>query len=324
MDHIRIAAAQYPIELLPSFEAWREKLTDWVEEAARSEAQIAVLPEYAAMELAGIDPERAADLAASLHLVMDYGEAYDAAHAELAARLDIAILAGSRPVRESDGRIVNRARLFLPDGTTGHQDKIVMTRFERERWGVSGGDRINLIHTPFGPLGISICYDVEFPLIARAQAEAGARLILTPSATDSMHGYWRVRLGAQARALENQCFVVQAPTVGMAPWLPAMDENYGGAGVFGPPDNGMPEDGVIALGTEGSPGWVMADIDLSMVPAWRDDGKVLPFRHWPEQHVPFHIVQNGAGTEVLAQLAASAEAEEPGHSIADLADARIA
>ena len=62
MTHIRVAAAQYPIEQVQSFAAWQEKLTRWVEEAAALGATLAIFPEYAAMELAGIDPERAADL----------------------------------------------------------------------------------------------------------------------------------------------------------------------------------------------------------------------------------------------------------------------
>jgi predicted amidohydrolase len=147
-------------------------------------------------------------------------------------------------------------------------------------------------------------------MIARAQAEAGAKLILTPSATDTMQGYWRVRIGAQARAMENQCFVVQSPSVGMAPWLPCMDENFGAAGAFGPPDGAMPDDGVIALGQANGPAWVVADIDLAMVDQLRADGTVLPFRHWPEQHVPFHIIQNGAGSDVIAQMASDAARDD--------------
>ncbi|WP_255530166.1 carbon-nitrogen hydrolase family protein [Novosphingobium sp. NBM11] len=219
-DRIRIAAAQYPIELLPSFEAWEAKLARWVEEAVVRGADCLVFPEYAAMELAGTDPAAAGDLAASLELVIALGEAYDAACRALAVKHGIVLLGGSRPFRRDDGIVVNRARLHTPDGGGGYQDKIVMTRFERELWGVSGGDTIQVIDTPAGLVGIAICFDVEFPLIARAQAEAGARLILAPSATDTMQGFWRVRIGAQARALENQCFVVQASTVGLADWLP--------------------------------------------------------------------------------------------------------
>ena len=105
-------------------------------------------------------------------------------------------------------------------------------------------------------IGIAICYDVEFPLIARALVEAGAEVILAPSCTDTVHGYWRVRVGAQARALENQCVVVQAPLVGAVDWSPAVDMNRGAAGVFGPPDLGFPEDGVIAQGEMDKPCFV--------------------------------------------------------------------
>jgi predicted amidohydrolase len=122
-------------------------------------------------------------------------------------------------------------------------------------------------------------------MIARAQASAGAQIILCPSCTDSLQGYWRVRIGAQARALENQIFVVQAPTVGMAPWSPALDENYGAAGMFVPPDGDSPDDGVLALGTAGEGAWVYADADLARVETWRTAGAVRPFAHWPEQYV---------------------------------------
>lgn len=283
LTRLTIAAAQYPIELLPTFSAWEAKISTWVEDAAAGGAQLLLFPEYAAMELAGTDLERAADLQASLDLVIAQGEACDAVHRELAVRHNVMLLAGSKPVRTSAGRIVNRATLHCPDGSSGHQDKIVMTRFEREIWGVQGGDRIAVVDTPVGPVGISICYDVEFPLIARAQAEQGARIILTPSATDSLQGYWRVRIGAQARALENQCFVIQSPTVGSADWLPSLDTNFGAAGIFCPPDGSAPDDGVVALGRASEPGWVTGEIDLDDIERWRSDGSVLNFRHWPEQ-----------------------------------------
>jgi len=117
------------------------------------------------------------------------------------------------------------------------------------------------------------------------ETEAGARIILVPSATDSMQGYWRVRIGGQARALENQCYVVQAPTVGLAPWLPSLDENYGAAGVYGPPDGITPDDGIFAIGHANDGQWLFADVDLTQVDEWRRNGSVLPFRHWPEQMV---------------------------------------
>jgi len=283
---LTIAAAQYPIELLTSFSAWAEKMERWVAEAAQAGADLLVFPEYAAMELAGADAGKAGDLAASLEQVIALGEDYDAVCRDLAMRHKLLLLAGSRPCRDEAGRIVNRAFLHGPQGTCGWQDKIVMTRFEREIWGISGGERVAPVATHLGPVGIAICYDIEFPLIARGLAQAGARIVLVPSATDSMQGYWRVRLGAQARALENQCFTVQAPTQGMAPWLPALDENHGAAGIFCPPDCDAPDDGVVALGQAGEPGWTLASIDLDDVDRWRREGAVRNFDHWQEQHVP--------------------------------------
>lgn len=282
---IKIAAAQYPIDPVADFAAWQSKVGRWVETAASTGANLLLFPEYAAMELSATDPSTAGDLKGSLQTVISAAEAANAHYRTLAMRFGLTILASSMPTMLSNGRVVNRATLFVPDGRSGHQDKIMMTRFEREQWDISGGETLCLFRTALGPIGISICYDVEFPMIARTQAEAGAKVILAPSCTDTMQGYWRVRIGAQARALENQCFVVQAPTVGMAPWSVAVDENYGAAAVFVPPDGDSPDDGVQALGKEGEAQWLYTEIDIARVARWRQAGAVRPFSHWPEQYI---------------------------------------
>ena len=283
MSAFLIALAQYPIERLTDFAAWEARLDRWVAQAAGKGARLLVFPEYGAMELASLDPARMGDPHGSLRFVAGLIERIDAHHAALARLHAVHILAASLPCPLADGRVVNRARLFTPAGRSGHQDKIVMTRFEREQWDIAGGDRIRVFQTALGRIGVSICYDVEFPMIARAQAQAGAGLILAPSCTDSLQGYWRVRIGAQARALEGQCFVAQAPTVGMAPWSPVLDENYGAAGLFAPSLGDAPDDGVLALGEEGAGQWVYGEVDPARVNSWRTEGAVLPFRHWPEQ-----------------------------------------
>ncbi|MFM2409463.1 MAG: hypothetical protein RL481_291 [Pseudomonadota bacterium] len=281
----KIAAAQYPVDAVPDFAAWQAKVARWVQEAAAAGANLLLFPEYAAMELSATDPSTAGDLQGSLQTVMATAEAANAHYRALAMHHGVTIAGSSMPTLCTEGRVVNRAMLFVPDGRSAHQDKIMMTRFEREQWDIRGGDTLRLFRTHLGPIGISICYDIEFPMIARAQAEAGAKVILVPSCTDSMQGYWRVRIGSQARALENQCFVVQAPTVGMAPWSVAVDENYGAAGIFAPPDGDSPDDGVLALGEIGESGWIFANINLWRVVKWRRDGSVRPFTHWPEQYV---------------------------------------
>ena len=282
MTRFTIAAAQYPIELLASWADYAAKLTDWVEAATAGGAGLTVFPEYGAMELASLDPATMGNLAGSLKSVAALAPQVDALHADLARQHGLHILAASMPVRAGD-HFVNRARLFAPSGEMGVQDKLIMTRFEREEWFVSASDPLRLFQTELGMIGINICYDSEFPLLARAQVEAGMELLLVPSCTDSLHGYWRVRLGAQARALEGQCYSVQSPTVGAAAWSPAVDVNRGAAGIYGPPDSGMPDDGVIALGELDAAQWLFGEVDLARVAQLRANGGVLNARHWSEQ-----------------------------------------
>ena len=278
-----VAAAQYPVEALADWDAYAAKLEHWVSLAAVGGASLAVFPEYGAMELASLDPATMGSLERSMEFVSSILPRVDRLHTQLCAQYGLHILAATAPCLNDEGRYVNRARLFTPSGLAGTQDKQIMTRFEREQWGVSGGCPLQLFDTSLGKIGVLICYDSEFPLLARALVEAGAEILLVPSCTDSLHGYWRVRIGAQGRALEGQCYVVQAPTVGEAPWSPAVDINMGAAGVFGPPDGPFPNDGIVALGTLNKAEWVFGSVDLSRVKTLRENGAVLNTRHWDEQ-----------------------------------------
>lgn len=280
---MRIAAAAYPLDPLENWDACAAKLTRWVDEAAGEGADLLVFPEYGAMELAmTAGPETAADLEAASRAVSGLIPRADALHARLARRHGVHILAASAPVFEG-ARPVNRARLFTPEGAMAAQDKQIMTRYERAPWDVRPGGPLRLFDTALGRIGVLICYDAEFPLLARALVEAGAEILLVPSCTDALAGYWRVRVGAMARALEGQCVVVQSPTVGAAPWCPAVDENVGAAAIYGPPDLGFPPTGVIAEGALNVPGWVCADVDREAIRAVRRDGQVLNSTHWEEQ-----------------------------------------
>ena len=277
---VRIAAAAYPFDWLADFDAYRAKITAWVTDAA--DCDLLVFPEYGAMELASLGGRAvAADLEASLHEVARHDPAREALHAELAAAHRVHILAASGP-HFSGPRPVNRAVLYGPQGRIGHQDKQIMTRFEREDWNVTGAPGLRVFDTPVGRLGVLICYDAEFPRLGRVLAEAGVQIILTPSCTDTVAGYNRVRIGAMARALESQCVVVHSPTVGSCDWNPAIDENRGKAAIYAPPDGFWPESGILAEGEMDKPGWVKARVDLDRVRESRQDGRVLPFAHWPE------------------------------------------
>ncbi len=285
---IRLAACQYAIDLLESWDAYAAHLTDLCEEAAAEGSQLLLLPEYAGLVLSGqLPPDERSDLQGSIAGIQPLIPAWRDLCESLARRLRLYLLPGSLPVLDSDGQYRNRAWLFGPEGCLGHQDKLMMTRFEREEWNISSGRQgLRVFDTALGRLGILICYDSEFPLLARHLAEAGADLLLVPSCTDTAAGFHRVRVGAQARALENQLAVLQAPTVGLAPWSPALDENVGRAGLFVPPDRGMPADGVVAQSSELCPAlsqWLYADLDLEEVRRVRSHGQVFIRRDWPDQ-----------------------------------------
>ncbi|MAQ37028.1 MULTISPECIES: carbon-nitrogen hydrolase family protein [Thioclava] len=286
-----IAAAAYPLDWFDDWAGYAAKVSAWVAEAAGQGAQLLVFPEYGAMELASLGgAEVAGDLEAALVHVAGLRADMEALFADLAAEHGVHILAPSGPVIDGSKR-VNRASLFGSGGLIGHQDKAIMTRFEREIWHVDAGEVLVLFDTALGKIGVTICYDSEFPLLARALAEAGAEIILVPSCTDTLAGNNRVRIGAMARALENQCLTVQAPTVGDALWCPAVDENRGTAAIFAPPDGLWPESGTVAEGAPDSPGWTFATVDLGRVTQSRTAGTVLPFKHWSEQSDAAQIIR---------------------------------
>jgi predicted amidohydrolase len=281
---LRIAAAQYPIDFLRDWAEYESKIARWVAEAATGGARLLVFPEYFSMELASLfAPEIHASLSMQLVALQDLLPGFMELFARQAKIHNVYICAGSFPVRVDDGTFHNRSCLFHPDGRSQFQEKLTMTRFENEQWLIEAGSGVRAFDTGFGRIGICVCYDSEFPLIARRLVEAGADILLVPSCTDTLAGYWRVRVGCQARALENQCYVVQASTVGAAPWSPAVDLNVGAAAIYTPIDRGFPDDGVLASGTLNAAQWVFADVDLPAIAEVRRSGQVFNYRDWAGQ-----------------------------------------
>ena len=280
----KVATAQYPIGSPLNWAEYESKITHWVQEAADEGASLLVFPEYFSMELVHLfaEPVRQS-LSLQLEALQEVADSFVELFGRLAREHQLHIVAGTFPILDPDGLYRNRCFLFYPDGRHVHQDKIQMTRFENEQWKISPGNHIRTFETSLGRLGINICYDSEFPILARRQVEAGADLIVVPSCTDTLAGYWRVRIGSQARALENQCYVVQSPTVGQAPWSEAVDVNIGAAAVYTPVDYGFPDNGVLNQGELNAPQWVYADIDLANIAHIRNNGQVFNHRDWPGQ-----------------------------------------
>jgi len=275
----RIALVSRPLR---SFQSWEEYSADLAATLASHPADLYLFPEYQAFEIAPIAgaAEDALEQMAAIDAVRDR---WLEVHAEAAREARCWLVSGTFPWRGDDGCFRNRAHVFSPDGCVGWQDKQIMTRFETEQLGMANGVGGLRLFDPGGMrFVIAICYDVEFPVQVRRAAEAGAMMVLCPSNTDTWHGYWRVRTGCQARAMENQMFVAQAPMIGRAEWSGVIDENVGRAGVFGPIDLGFPEDGVVACGDDAG-GVLVVDLNPAKLDSVRRHGQNRNFRDWDRQ-----------------------------------------
>lgn len=282
---MRVAACCFPVLRLETWLDWQDEMAEWVAEGAMGGADLLVFPEYGAMALAGLIEGADADADLAVSAVSERMPAAWDHLGELARHHGVHLLAPSGPVG-ARGSAVNRAVLIAPSGTRGSQDKRILTPYERDEWRLGpGGAPLALLDTELGRLGVLICYDAEFPSLARALVEAGARAILVPSCTEGPRGRERVRIAARARALEGQCVVALSMTTDDpdAPgWCGPVGATTGRAGIYGPPDGDFPEDGVLAEGEADVPGWVVAQVDPAALEALRRGGEVAGVAHWPE------------------------------------------
>ena len=223
---IRFAAAQYPIDEITSFAAFEEKLSRWVQEAVAHDAQFLVFPEYGGMELSRIAGRQISlDLHGSIEALQYHIGHYEAAYAELAKRYGVFILAGSAPIRLTDGRFVNRAQLFSPNGHSGFQQKHIMTRFEGEEWGISPSSGLCVFDIGSAKIGIAICYDSEFPLIARALAESGAEILIVPSSNRPQWAKRRGRSPSMSMSAPpgfSRRLITDSPEMASSRWAPSI------------------------------------------------------------------------------------------------------
>ncbi|SEM52272.1 Predicted amidohydrolase [Pseudoxanthomonas sp. GM95] len=277
---MKIAVAKYQIHRPESFESFAQRQRDLLLEAKRAGADLAVLPEYLALELAAFFPaDVSADLHASFKALQPLQDAWLSLYSSLSRELGMYIQAGTFIAQTGEQRYRNRAWLFAPNGMSGYQDKLQLTGFERALRVIDPGDEVKVFDVAGVGAAIAVCYDSEFPLPVRAQREAGASLLLVPSCTDTAAGATRVRVGAMARALENRMFVAQSVTAGLAAWSPALDVNTGEAAIFAPMDYGFPDNGIVAS-TLGHQPWAISTVDFSLLRTSSTHSHVHVDRDW--------------------------------------------
>ncbi len=274
MARLRVAAMQYYIRPIQTWEEFRDQVIGLVETAADYTSRLVVFPEYFTLQLLTLGdvkrplPEQIRRLAAQ-------EDAFLELITGLAVKHDMYIVGGTIPHLEPSGEVTNVCHVVGPNGRQGRQAKLHLTRFERE-WEMSPGAGLNIFDTAFGRMAVAICYDVEFPEYVRAAARCGAHILAVPSCTDERQGFLRVRYCSLARAIENQMYVIQAPTVGSLPMVPAVSLNYGQAGIFTPSDFAFARDGILAEGIPNQEMMVVAELNLSTIVEGREEGTVVP------------------------------------------------
>lgn len=274
--HIRVAAAQYYIRPIQNFEQFADQVVAAVETAADYKCRLLVLPEYFTLQLAALhDTKR--PFHEQVREVATYVPRFVELMQKLARQHDLYIAAGTIPVVDDGGDAVyNDCFFFSPSGGYDVQGKLHMTRFESEDWYVSSRSQLNVFETDFGKVAVAICYDVEFPELVRALAHEGVQMLLVPSDTDDRHGFLRVRYCAHARTIENQLYVIHAPTVGGLPRVPDIARNYGAAAILTPNDFTFARDGILAEGVLNQEDVLVGELDLRAIDESRTFGTVLP------------------------------------------------
>ena len=273
VESVRIATCQFQARAVTSFEEFIHNVEYFVDVASDYRADFIVFPELFTLQLLAFEQAKLTPMEA-IDRLTDHTPKLTAELSRMALRYNINIIGGSHPTRTEDGDIQNVAYVCLRDGSVHAQEKIHPTPNERYWWKIKGGDRIDAIQTDCGPIGVLICYDSEFPELARRLVDEGARIIFVPFCTDSRHGYLRVRYCSQARAVENQCYVVLSGNVGNLPNVENMDIQYAQSCILTPCDFPFARDGIAAEASENVETLTISDVNLADLTWARAEGTV--------------------------------------------------
>lgn len=272
-DTVRIAVVQYQQRKIRSFDDFAQICQYFVDAVADNKSDFVVFPEYFAAQLLSIENE-ALSPAESMQRLAEYNDQLEDMFQQLAIRYNVNIIGGSHPVKSPDGRLLNVAHVFLRDGAVYEQPKLHPTPGERYWWHIEGGDYLRAIETDSGTIGVLICYDSEFPELARHLVDQGADIIFVPYSTEERQGHLRVRYSCHARAIENQIYVATAGNVGNLPRVQNMDIHYAQSAILTPCDFPFARDGIAAQCTENSEMLAFADLSLEALRSARRYGTV--------------------------------------------------
>jgi len=270
----RVSLVQYLMRRVESFDEFARQCEYYVDTAGDYRSDFVLLPELFTTQLLSLVDEKQPGLAA--RRLAEFTPRYLELFSDLALKYNVNVIAGSTFIEERND-LYNVAFLFRRDGSIDRQYKLHVTPNESQWWGVQPGKRLNVMETDRGRIAILICYDVEFPELARVAVDRGANLVFVPFNTNDRLGYLRVRSCAQARAIENQIYVSIAGCAGNLPSVDNADIHYSQCGIFTPSDVGFARDAIAAESTPNIETVLTHDVDIELLQRNRHNGTVRPF-----------------------------------------------
>jgi predicted amidohydrolase/ribosomal protein S18 acetylase RimI-like enzyme len=271
IEPVRLGVVQYEMRRVRSFDEFAHQCEYFMDVASDYKCDFVLFPELITNQLMscieGYRPGTAA------RKIAEFTPQYLEFFTDMAVKYNCNVIGGSHFVVE-DERLFNVAFLFRRNGTIGKQYKLHATPSERRWWGVSTGDRLHVFDTDAGRVAINICYDVEFPELARIAADKGANLLFVPFNTDTRQGYLRVRYCAQARCVENHMYVAIAGCTGNLPFVENADIHYAQSGIYTPADFSFSRDGIAAECNENIETIQIHDLDVELLRRHRETGSV--------------------------------------------------
>jgi predicted amidohydrolase/ribosomal protein S18 acetylase RimI-like enzyme len=272
---VRLGLVQLQMRNVPSKQALMENIEFYVDAVSAYKADFVLFPElFNAPLMAQFNDDSAAK---SIRQMASYTDELREQFVEYAISYNINIIAGSMPLYDGE-QLYNVSYLCRRDGTWDMQYKIHITPDEKSAWGMKPGNRIKVFDTDVCKIGILICYDVEFPELSRFLADQNMQILFVPFLTDTRNGYHRVRNCAMARAIENECYVAIAGSVGNLPRVKNMDLNYAQSAVFSPSDFAFPNNAIVAEATPNTEMTIIADVDLGLLKELNVMGSVRNLR----------------------------------------------
>jgi len=272
-DNVRICTINFEQRKINSFEEFQSIAEYFIGVAADYRCDFVVFPEFVTMSLLSIINKKL-DPIESLETLGQFTEPYNKFFTEAAVKYNINIIGGTHMMKDAQNEMKNICHVFLRDGAVHTQEKIHPTPSEREWWNIKGGDKLSVINTDRGPIGILICYDSEFPELSRHLVDQGAKIIFVPFATDTRQGYLRVKYCSMARTIENQCYFVLSGNTGNLPRVQNMDINYAQSCILTPCDFPFAKDGVAAETDSNTEMVAIADLSLGDLIKARNSGTV--------------------------------------------------